>query len=127
MRLLSVAMAALVGLAVGCTSWAFVLNPPSGHLVDVETWTDVPEDQQKVQARVGEALHLPVGPTIPEGPVACQVNINGQKLTQPEYSVSMLTISYIFRAEQPGEYHVESINPLDAHGYSRGWVITVKE
>ena len=59
--------------------------------------------------------------------MACQVSINGQKLTQPEYSVSMLTISYIFRAEQPGLYRVESINPLDSHAYSRGWTITVVE
>ena len=60
MRRISVAMAALVSLAVGCTSWAFVLNPPSGHWVDLETWTDVPEGQDKVKAKVGEGvLHLP--------------------------------------------------------------------
>ncbi len=127
MRLRALALAVLVATSVGCTGWAFVLNPPTGHLIDLETWTDVPDMQENVKAKVGDVLHLPLGPKTPGGPSACPVTVNGASREMPEYSVSLKTISYIFRAEQAGEFRVESMNPLDTHHESRRWTITVTE
>lgn len=127
MRLRSLALAVLVATSVGCTGWAFVLNPPSGRLIDLAMWTDVPETQDNVKAKVGDVLHLPLGPKSPGGPTACTVTVNGTSPERPEYSVSLKTVSYIFRAEQAGEFRVEGMNPLDLHRESRVWVITVAE
>ncbi len=126
MRLLSLAVAALIGTAVGCTGWAFVLNSPSGNFLEVATWTDVPVGQVEVTAQVGDVLHLPLGPK-GDGPVACVVRVNGVSPELPSYSISWKTISYIYRAEKVGRFHVEGINPLDPDGAARSWNITVTE
>jgi hypothetical protein len=127
MRRFAVVVAALVGTAVGCTNWAFVLHPRSGNIIEVATWTDVPVDQAKVTAKVGQVLHLPLGPAAADGQPACLVRINDEAPEVPEFCSSARTISYIFRAERPGQFHVESLNPLDLRGSTRLWNITVTE
>jgi hypothetical protein len=120
------ALAALTGLAVGCTNFAFVLLPPP-QFVGVETWTEVPADQEKVQARVGDRLHLPLGPTLGGRgglPFLYTVTVNDQTPKNPTYCEWAAKTWYVFKAVQAGEYRIESDGGLGEESH-RVWHVSV--
>jgi hypothetical protein len=130
-RLRRLAAAVLAGLLPGCAGWAFVLQPPPQFL-GVETWTDVPEGQGAVAAKVGDVLHLPLGPATggPDHrlPVLFDVTVNGEAPKKPAYLVSLAAVTYAFRAERPGRYRVEVRRTLAGDDEAPlAWDITVSE
>ena len=130
-RLRRLAAAVLAGLLPGCAGWAFVLQPPP-QFIGVETWTDVPEGQEAVTAKVGEVLHLPLGPATGGSdnrmPVLFDVTVNGEAPKKPLYLVSLAAVTYAFRAERPGRYRVEARRSLAGNDEAPlVWDITVSE
>jgi hypothetical protein len=112
----------------GCTEFAFVLRPPP-LFIGVATWTQVPEDQEEVQARVGDVLHLPLGPTWGGRgglPFLYSVTIDGEAPPHPIYCTAADRTCYVFDAVQAGEYQVESQNGQSEKS-RRTWHITVEE
>jgi hypothetical protein len=123
-----VTLAALAGLVAGCTEFAFVLRPPP-QFVGVTTWTEVPEGQQDVKAKVGDVLHLPLGPTWGARgglPFLYTVTVNDEAPQHPVYCTSAARTSFVFDARKAGEYQVESHNGLSEKSY-RVWHIRVVE
>jgi hypothetical protein len=118
-------IAALAGLAAGCTEFAFVLRPPP-QFVGVATWTVVPEDQQDVRAKVGDVLHLPLGSAWGTQPTLYAVTVNGEAPHKPVYCNSLTTNSFVFEAREAGEYEVECHDRLNDRSH-RVWHITVTE
>ena len=128
MRLRVLAAAALAGWLAGCTEFAFVLRPPP-QFIGVATWTQVPEGQDEVQAKVGDVLHLPLGPTWGGRgglPFVYQVTVDGEAPEHPIYCTSSDKTCYVFDAVQAGEYQVESFNGTSEKS-RRTWRITVAE
>jgi hypothetical protein len=100
------AAATLAGASAGCID-ATVL-PPARDIFQLETWTTVPPDRDEVRAKVGEVLHLPLGsPTDTPALVYLRVEINRKLVDYPEFHSTAKTVSYVFRARQPGRYRVE--------------------
>jgi hypothetical protein len=116
-------------IAAGCTGFAFVLQPPP-KFIELETWTDVPQRQKEVKAKVGEVLHLPVGPASEHlRPSLLMVSINGKAPECPEFYQSSKTDSYVFRAEKAGVYNVE-VGPALVTGEGESdltWKVVVME
>jgi hypothetical protein len=119
------AVVAVAGLAGGCTEFAFVLRPPP-QFVGVATWATVPEGQQAVQAKVGDVLHLPLGPSWGGPPTLYAVTVNGEAPKHPAYCSSLARTSFVFDAREAGEYEVECRDWLGDHP-PRLWHITVAE
>jgi hypothetical protein len=119
------ALAAVAGLAAGCTGFAFVLRPPP-RFVGVATWTEVPEGQQTVPAKVGDVLHLPLGPSWGGPPTLYAVTVNGEAPLHPTYCSSLARTSFVFDALKAGEYEVECRDWLSDHS-PRVWHVTVSE
>jgi hypothetical protein len=120
------ALAALTGLVAGCTGFAFVLAPPP-QFVGVETWTEVPADQKEVPARVGDRLHLPLGPTLGARgglPFLYSVTVNDKTAEDETYCEWAAQTWYVFKAVRAGEYRVESDAGLGEETH-RLWHITV--
>ncbi len=139
--------AALAGLAVGCTDeWAALKPPP--ELIKLDTWTNVPEGQYEVHGRVGDVFHLPLGPAMDQTGLGwLRVIVNNQPQGCPEFDTSAKAAAYVFRADRPGQYHVEirreivrQIDPtehpeaepepprrLDSSWPPRTWTITIAE
>jgi hypothetical protein len=126
MRLLYLGVAALAGQTSGCTGFAFVLQPPPKFL-ELETWTDVPEGQVDCKAKVGEVLHLPLGPAMEYPGLYCKVRINGKAPEVPFFSISSRTTSYVFSAQQAGTYRVEIKGDPFFSPSPRVWTISVSE
>ncbi len=122
MRILCVAVAVLAGLAAGCTEFAFVRRP-FPQMIGYETWRDVPEDLEVVRAKVGDVLHLPLGPMRDHGdlPIPYTVSINGKAPGDPVLFDSGNKTSYVFFADKPGKFDVESADGL------RAWRVIVGE
>jgi hypothetical protein len=116
-------MAALAGLAAGCTDFAFVVRPPP-QFVGVATWTVVPEGQREVRARVGEVLHLPIGPAQSRRPTLYAVTVNGEAPRHPVYCNSLTATSFVFDTREAGQYEVECRDHLSDNP-PRVWYITV--
>jgi hypothetical protein len=120
------ALAALTGMVAGCTGFAFVVALPP-QFVGVETWTEVPADQEKVQAKVGDRLHLPLGPTLGARgglPFLYTVTVNDKTPEDATYYEWAAKTWYVFKAVQAGEYRVESDGGL-GEGSHHLWHITV--
>jgi hypothetical protein len=118
-------MAALAGLAAGCTEFAFVARPPP-QFVGVAMWTAVPEGQRDVRAKVGDVLHLPLGSAWDTRRTLYAVTVNGETPHNPVYCNSLTTNSFVYEARAAGEYEVECRDWLDASS-CRAWHITVAE
>jgi hypothetical protein len=101
------AAAALAAASAGCMGAAAVL-PPAREVFQLETWTNVPQGHDEARAKVGEVLHLPLGPAADLPPlVYLRVEINGKPVEFPEFHTSLKSAAYVFRARQPGHYRVE--------------------
>jgi hypothetical protein len=126
MRSFYLILSALVVVAAGCTEFAFVLRPPP-QCIGVDVWTNVPEGQENVRARIGEVLHLPLGPsTHLDGlPTLYGVSINDVAVDKPECLSSSKTTTYIFRCFKPGDFHVEGRDLTT--GRQHVWNISVSE
>jgi hypothetical protein len=97
----------LIGLAAGCLDMAALL-PPARDVFRLETWHTVPEGQQEVSCRPGAELHLPLGPATDRPELVwLRVSINSLPVDSPEFHTSSKYITYVFRAQKPGQYHVE--------------------
>jgi hypothetical protein len=131
MRFRRLAAAALVGLLPGCAEWAFVFRPPP-QFIGVESWTTVPAGREDVTARVGDVLHLPLGPATGGAdhwqPIYFDVTVNGEAPKDPSYLVALSAVTYVFRAERPGQYRVEVRRTLPGDDKAPlVWDITVTE
>jgi hypothetical protein len=125
-RLLAVAV--LAGLAAGCIQFAFV-REPSPPFIGVTMWTDVPEGQSKVKARVGDTLHLPLGsPLGGRGglPAIYRVKVNDEDIEEPTYCDVGDKVWYVFKATEAGEFEVETEEALTGRSH-HVWHITVAE
>jgi hypothetical protein len=121
----AITLASLVG---GCTNFAFVYRPPP-QFVGVTTWTEVPEGQEKVQAKVGDVLHLPLGPTWSgrDGvPLVYTVTVNGDAPLHPIYCTTATKTHYVFDAAQAGQYQVEGRDGNSEKSY-RIWNVSISE
>jgi hypothetical protein len=106
-RLAILAAAALAGASAGCLDPTAVL-PPAREILRLETWTTVPAGKDEVRAKVGDVLHLPLGaPADTPALVYLRVEINRKLVDYPEFHTAGKTVSYVFRAQAPGRYHVE--------------------
>jgi hypothetical protein len=123
---LAVVVVSLSGCNWGATGFAFLQTE---HGLKLETWTNVPTDQREVTAKVGDVLHLSLGiadagsgipPHLP--PPFERVTVNGEAVEVPCYDQTGDTISYVFRAQQAGDYRLEV--PVFG-GPPRIWHITV--
>jgi len=127
MRPTRVAVVALLLLA-GCDQFAYVLRPDLPY-IEVERWRDVPEGQTIIAANVGDVLHLPLGEKVNEDnylPPMTRVKVNGAAADSQSYSVAGTTMSYVFRAERPGQYLVETCVLFDTESKSpQKWLIVV--
>lgn len=128
MRPSAIAIAVLLCLASGCTEWAFTLRP-SWQFVELDMWTEVPEGQETITAKVGDILHLTLGPArVGDEPPPCTVTVNGKTADAAAFFSTSKSTSFVFRAEQAGEYRVEGTNAFDYRGQApRVWIITVVE
>jgi len=130
-RFRRLALVALAGLLPGCSEMAFVLRPPP-QFIGVETWTNVPPDQTTVTARVGDVLHLPLGPATGGADhwqqILFDLTVNGEPAPDPQYLVTLSSVRYVFRADQPGTYRVEVHRTLPGEEKTPlVWDITVTE
>ncbi len=106
MRSTCLAAVVLAGVAAGCSSQELAALPR--QVFSLNTWTAVPEGQYDVQARVGEVLHLPLGPGTGWSELGwMKVSVNSKPVNPPDWAGGDEASSYIFRAEQPGQYRVE--------------------
>jgi hypothetical protein len=97
----------LAGVAAGCSSQELAALLPR-QIFSLNTWTRVPEGQYDVQAKVGEVLYLPLGPGTDRSQLGwMKVSVNRKPVDPPDFDIGEEASSYIFRAEQPGEYQVE--------------------
>jgi hypothetical protein len=92
----------------------------------VRTWTTVPEGQQDVQAKVGDELHLPLGPSWGGPRTLYEVTVNGEAPKKPLYCLSLARTSFVFEAKEAGEYEVECRDGLSDNP-PRVWHVTVAE
>lgn len=107
MRSTCLAAVALAGVVAGCSEKVSWLMPAS-QLFSLNTWTTVPEGQYDVRARVGDVLHLPLGPGTGRSQVCwLKVRVNWKPVDPPEMESGEETSSYVFRAQQPGQYRVD--------------------
>jgi hypothetical protein len=107
-RLAAVVLAGL-WLLPGCSGWGFFLEPPP-LFIGIETWTDVPAGKTEVTAKAGDVLHFPLGPGAVGArhklPIQFDVTVNGEHPADPQYLVTLAAVTFVFRAQQPGEYHI---------------------
>ncbi len=98
---------ALAGLLGGCSENMSALMPPS-QVFSLDTWSRVPEGQREVRAKVGDVLYLPLGTGTDRSQLGwMKVSVNWKPVDVPEWDAGEETSSYVFRAQQPGEYRVE--------------------
>jgi hypothetical protein len=124
--------AAPVLLAAGCNNFNFAYDlqstPP---FLNVHRWIEVPEGQEVVAAKVGDVLHLPLGPTTADGkfvPPGPRVTVNGETPLAPAFFISDKTSSFVFKAEKAGQFSVETRGLFDTESNSpRKWRIIVTE
>lgn len=106
MRSTCLVVLALAGVVAGCSDMAALMSP--AQLFSLNTWTDVPAGQYEVRARVGEVLHLPLGPGTDRSQLGwMKVAVNWKPVGQPDFAPGDEVSSYVFRADKPGEYRVE--------------------
>jgi hypothetical protein len=87
-----------------------LVREPSTLLPKLERWTDVPDGQKEVNAKVGDVLHLPIIRAESIGNMAQEVwlvSVNGVALEPASYFTEAKQTSIVFKAEKPGEYKVE--------------------
>ncbi len=124
--------AAPVFLAAGCDNFNFAYDVQSAPpFVDVHRWIEVPEGQEVVAAKVGDVLHLPLGPATADGtfvPPGPRVTVNGEAPLDPKYFVSDKGSSFVFQAKQVGQFTVEMQGPFGTESTTpRKWRIIVSE
>jgi len=106
-RLPLLAAAVLTGLAAGCTEEWSALKPPA-ELIKLDTWTTVPEGQHDIRGRVGDVFHLPLGTAVDRAQLGwLKALVNAKAQGCPEFDASSDVPSYVFRAEQPGQYRLD--------------------
>jgi hypothetical protein len=127
-RYIGLALAAAAGMASGCSELAPELRLPPA-VFKLDTWTDVPDGQAEVEAKVGDVLHLPLGAGADCPPLSSlKARVNDRAQDQPEFYTGGKVPCYVFRAAKAGRYRVEIghdlVRRVDAW---REWVITVTE